>query len=491
MNDDHSTLRAISWRDLCPWLILFRSFGLAIRFEILLLATAGAFLSAIAWWLSGALFYWGGLPDARPTSAAVTEVEAREKLQADRFKRIFEDMQRMPGQPQAATGETDLVPPGPAADSEFAPPAGVWPASFGPLREPFFSAWQRLARPYFELFGLHVNLRQFAYFLFGGLLTLVIWSIIGGAITRSTALQLAREERIGLRAALRFSTQKFLSYFTAPLYPLLGIALFAAAVFVFVGLPMGYLDVGLFWGGLVWLLVLLVGLLVGVLALGLIFGWPLMWATISTEGTDAFDALSRSYAYTLQRPLHYLFYAVVAALLGTVSWLLVILFGEAVIHISLWGAAWGISGERFGLILAAANGSQAHLDQLSSIGQAGAAMLGLSHGVVRAFTFSFAIAFFWTATTAIYLLLRRDVDQTEIDEVHADDEAELYGLPPLEKDQAGVAGVADEKMPRGEPASDDDAAGPAMGDGQEGAPADSAESSPTGESGGDEQSKNE
>ena len=49
------------------------------------------------------------------------------------------------------------------------------------------------------------------------------------------------------------------------------------------------------------------------LLLGLAFGWPLMWATISTEGTDSFDALSRSYAYVFQRPLRYLFYVVVRA----------------------------------------------------------------------------------------------------------------------------------------------------------------------------------
>ena len=47
------------------------------------------------------------------------------------------------------------------------------------------------------------------------------------------------------------------------------------------------------------------------LAVGLAAGWPLMWPTISSEGTDAFDALSRSYAYVYQRPLAYLLYAVI------------------------------------------------------------------------------------------------------------------------------------------------------------------------------------
>ena len=31
---------------------------------------------------------------------------------------------------------------------------------------------------------------------------------------------------------------------------------------------------------------------IAVLLLGLLFGWPLIWPTISTEGTDSFDGLS-------------------------------------------------------------------------------------------------------------------------------------------------------------------------------------------------------
>ena len=52
-----------------------------------------------------------------------------------------------------------------------------------------------------------------------------------------------------------------------------------------------------------------------VLLLGLIFGWPLMFSTISTEGTDAFDAISRSYAYVFQRPFHYLFYTILITIM--------------------------------------------------------------------------------------------------------------------------------------------------------------------------------
>ena len=80
------------------------------------------------------------------------------------------------------------------------------------------------------------------------------------------------------------------------------------------------------------------------LLLGLLFGWPLMWATISAEGTDSFDALSRSYAYVFQRPLHYLFYALVAGVIGWLGWLLVQNFAAGVVWMGYWAAGWGSGG---------------------------------------------------------------------------------------------------------------------------------------------------
>ncbi len=71
-----------------------------------------------------------------------------------------------------------------------------------------------------------------------------------------------------------------------------------------------------------------------------------MWPTISAEGTDSFDALSRSYSYTYQRPVHYLFYAAVAGILGMLAWVVVIIFANGVITYSYWAASWGSGGQR-------------------------------------------------------------------------------------------------------------------------------------------------
>jgi len=71
-------------------------------------------------------------------------------------------------------------------------------------------------------------------------------------------------------------------------------------------------------------LVLVLLIVPGVLVLGLIMAvvlvrpdrWPLMYCTISTEGSDSFDAISRSYSDVFQAAWSYLGYAAVALLYG-------------------------------------------------------------------------------------------------------------------------------------------------------------------------------
>ena len=206
------------------------------------------------------------------------------------------------------------------------------------------------------------------------------------------------------------------------------------------------LDIGLVWAGAVWLLVLMFGILVGILLLGLLFGWPLMWATISTEGSDAFDALSRSYAYTLQRPLYYLFYAMLAGVLGGLTWLVVLMFGEGVIQLCWWAADWAVFDEqRMSAIAAAADaGERPSSELVTPLGEFGAQVVGLANWSLRAVTYSFAYGYFWVCASAFYLLLRREVDHTETDEIYLDDDSYEYGLPPLKDDDAGVPDVAND-----------------------------------------------
>jgi hypothetical protein len=153
--------------------------------------------------------------------------------------------------------------------------------------------------------------------------------------------------------------------------------------------------------------------------------------------------LSRCYAYVFGRPLHYLFYALVAAVLGALGWLLVSNFAAGVIWVSYAAAGWGLGVDNVELIRQIREGE---------LGGAGRVIDVAWVGGVKLLAVGFIYSFFWTASAAIYFLLRRDVDATEMDEVFLDQDAGEpdYGLPPLKTDKAG-APVVDEDVPEVEP----------------------------------------
>jgi hypothetical protein len=308
---------------------------------------------------------------------------------------------------------------------KLAPSEKAW-WSRGPISGP----WMLLTLPALEgLKPLSLSAQEGASLLLCGLLSVAIWAFFGAAICRIAAVQLAANEQVGWGSALRYACRKWPSYFAAPLLPVGGVLLAMIPVVV-LGLIM---NVGVLLGGLLWPLVLAAGLLMTLLLLGLLFGWPLMWATISTEGTDSFDALSRSYAYVFQRPLHYLFYVVVAGLIGWLGWVLVQNFAAGVIWMGYWAAAWGCGSGQIESVMGVGK-------ELSGPAWFGAGLIRFWTECVKLLAVGYLFSYFWCAAAAIYLLLRRNVDATEMDEVYLDADAseQAVGLPPVTTDQAGA-----------------------------------------------------
>lgn len=435
MPNNAGPLREIEWREIFPWLLLVRAFRVSIQVWQLLLAAAGVLLTIIGWWALTQLFGGTGEDPLKLWLGSSFYASCPWKEQGGWPWQVAGPSPDVAAQP--------LVPPAAGTDMrglwQSAPPQlGKYPAN------PFLGAWQELRAPFRQLFDREVHLTGLAFLLCACLWAAAVWALFGGAITRRAALQLGREENIGLKASLRYAAGKWRSYFAAPLLPLFGLFLCACPVFV-LGLLMRA-DVGLLLAGVVWPLAILASLLMALLLLALLFGWPLMWPTISTEGTDSFDALSRSWSYVYHRPLHYLFYAIVVSVLGWLGWLLVASFAEWVAYLPLWAASWGAGGDRIDEIAGGA-------DSLSTIGRWGANLIHFWNGCVRLAALGFVYSYFWTASTAIYFLLRRDDDGTDLDDVHLDAADQVYGLPPLEKDAAGVPVVPKSEGPHAEDGS--------------------------------------
>ena len=114
-------------------------------------------------------------------------------------------------------------------------------------------------------------------------------------ITRIAVIQVARGEKIGLTEALRFAIKRVSSYISAPLFPLLFVFVLLLFMCIFGLLHMipGLGDI--FVSGLFWPVMIAFGIGMAIALVGLV-GWPLMPATISAEGTDSWEAVSRSYS---------------------------------------------------------------------------------------------------------------------------------------------------------------------------------------------------
>jgi hypothetical protein len=181
----------------------------------------------------------------------------------------------------------------------------------------------------------------------------------------------------------------------------------------------------------------------------------MLYPTIAVEGSDTFDAFSRSYSYVYGRPWRMIFYTLVAAIYGTLCFVFVKLAASLIFH-----AASSITGKTMNLADAA---YAAPLGKLQAIwfnpsfsgpffGHFYQFPLSVSEKIAGFFiaiwvfllvgmVVAFAISFFFSGYTMIYLLLRRAVDSTELDEVYVDEfESRMpETLPSSDKGPTGEA----------------------------------------------------
>jgi hypothetical protein len=251
----------------------------------------------------------------------------------------------------------------------------------------------------------------------------------------------------------------------APLLALAGAAVFGLQLAA-LGAIMR-LDLVALVAAVVWPFALVLGLLMAILLIGALAGWPLMWATVGVEGTDAFDALSRSYAYVYQRPLRLLWYVLLAAILAAVSMFFVKLFATSAISLGNWAVSWGLDTDTYREIVAPLPGNKTTVSEattetgianteevkgpalvkvtpdekpveLSGSLQLAKRSIRFWKSLLGALAAGYQAGFLFVASVGVYLLLRKDIDGAEMDEVYVEDEPD-FGMPPLADDH--ITGV--------------------------------------------------
>jgi len=303
------------------------------------------------------------------------------------------------------------------------------------------------------------------------LVCLAVWSVIGGAICRISALQTAQGEQIGAISALRFSLNRFGSFFTAPLIPL-GMIILISLLMMLISLLVAIPGIGEIIGGLLFVLALLGGFIIALVTIGLVAGFNLMYPTIAVEGSDSFDAISRSFSYIFARPWHMGFYTLVAAVYGSICYLFVRFFVFLVllsIHSSVGPAINLDSSSMLGIrgkLQAIWPTPQFHDLQptinwngLSMSESIGAALIWMWVALAAAMVMAFVVSYLFSVNTTIYLLLRKKVDATDMEDIYLDQDLSELQDEELPSAEASSQPDADQPQPPADDNSKDESTG--------------------------------
>ena len=278
-----------------------------------------------------------------------------------------------------------------------------------------------------------------------GLGWLAILAIFGGAVARMAAMTFARDERISPRAALAFAGRRFLGFFTAPLLPI-GMILAIGVLLAIGGLVSTVPYIGELLSGLSLPLGLVGGFVIALILIGFLGGGSLMYPAIAVEGSDSFDAMSRSYSYVYARPWRTIFYYLVALVYGSFCYIflrffVLLMFKATRGFMDLGARATERPGTGFpeATKIHAMWGFPTYDHLLGRVEPFGtyrwewaASYLHYLWLLLAVLLLcAFLVSFYFCASTIIYFLLRREVDATDIEDVYTgDDDEELPGAPP-------------------------------------------------------------
>ena len=142
--------------------------------------------------------------------------------------------------------------------------------------------------------GLNLADYSFWHFLVGGIWFFGVWSFFGQAIHRIVSLRIARDEGLTLLEAFKFSTKNWVTVLLAPVIIGVAIAFFYFCNFL-AGVAISIPVLGQILALILIPLTAISTLLILLIALGGIFGLPLIGAAAAWERNGSLDAISRTF----------------------------------------------------------------------------------------------------------------------------------------------------------------------------------------------------
>ena len=229
-------------------------------------------------------------------------------------------------------------------------------------------------------------------------LALGLWSCCGTILCRRSAQLFNGDDESTVWRAISYSILRVRYSLGAPAIPLVAAGMIGVAFIItgFVGRMPGLGQTGLMLASPV---LVVAGLAMTFLLLATAFGWPLMIAAIATDDCDSFGGLSRAYSGLTGRPWHMAGFTMAGLMIGGLLMRIV----DFVV---------GITAANI-IVPIAFSAGEVH------------AFASLQEPLARLFSLlanGIGISSFWSISTVVYLLLRREVDGVPLERLAMDDE---------------------------------------------------------------------
>jgi hypothetical protein len=354
------TIRRIDWTELTPIVLLLRVLNISLGLRVLAIALVGFGLTELLAWVLHVPF-WFSL--ARSLDFRIIPIGTN-------WLRAFDT-----------------------------PLPIVVGSAFPNLLEPYFttSVWERPA---------------LLLWLPG---VFLIWTLCGGMICRIVALRLTINESESIGNLFLFFQKRGISFISSLF--ILSLGILCCYLPIYFAKWLAAMPVWNYIVAILFPIPLLFAFFTVILTLGLAVGWMLLFAAVSTDGSDGFDAISRMFSYIFQRPLHYIFYWFCSGLLGWLGFFLV------------WFVCFVVMWLCHPVIINFPSPIRSW---------AGNFVQGFWLSIVVSIPIAYMLAWFWTSSVAIYLLLRRSVDATPFSEVYRAAPPKVRLLPTIKPDAHGA-----------------------------------------------------
>lgn len=240
-----------------------------------------------------------------------------------------------------------------------------------------------------------------------GLPIIAVLTLVGGSISRSAAFEFAQGRFASRDETVNFTLRRARQFILAIAGPIL----FSAALFLIIALGGLLLSIPVVdvLGALLYIFGMCMGIIATLVLVLHVVASPMIVPALSIEGTDAFDAIQRCYAYVVGRPLRYLTYVLILTVLGVFAAVLFAMIARVSIEMTDWAAGF--------LANDATDRALSGQGDLGATKNLAHQIISFWRNIVNLLIAGYIISLFFTSATIVYLAIRRICDGQGLTEI--------------------------------------------------------------------------